>query len=136
MKTLRTDTKILFHFCSARDIEKIKAEGLTKGLCPIINGSLVRFIANCQWLTLNGNPDKQTWATSHMIDYSRTDYRLTISIPRKHTRALFKAKDFIQDAVPKRSQYFVTNYPGADDWYVYRGAILPKWIRNIEKMEG
>jgi len=29
----------------------------------------------------------------------------------------------------------VEDWPGSEDWYIYRGEILPQWIKEIEKME-
>lgn len=124
----------LFHFCAAMDVESIKRQGLTLGMCPVDTMRGIRMIKKCQWLTVNSDPSKQTWATSHGLNYSRTAYRLRIIIPGKRLRNLVAAGEFVK-ALPIEARYFVEDWPGSEDWYIYRGEILPQWIKEIEKME-
>jgi len=51
----------LFHFCAAMDVESIKRQGLTLGMCPVDTKRGIRMIKKCQWLTVNSDPSKQTW---------------------------------------------------------------------------
>ncbi len=125
----------LYHFCSRLDIESIKKEGLTKGMCPVLNFDSpqldnIRIIQKCQWLTQNPNFDQQTWDTQTHLNYARTDYRLTIHIPKKHNRKLVTALSFVK-TLPTSAQGFVTEYPGGEDWYIYLGKILPQWIKEV-----
>jgi hypothetical protein len=92
----------------------------------------IRMIKKCQWLTVNSDPLKQTWATSHGLNYSRTAYRLRIIIPGKHLRNLVAAGEFVK-ALPVEARYFVEDWTGSEDWYIYRGEILPQWIKEIVK---
>lgn len=126
----------LYHFCSERNIEGIKKLGLVLGMCPVLTDTKISFIKNCQWLTTDNNQLNQEWDKGILLDYKRTDYRLSITIPRKHKNYLIKATDFVDKYLPKAAQGFVTEYPGHESWYVYLGNILPQWIKKIEKLGG
>lgn len=79
-------SKKLYHFCAGFCVDSIKELGLILGICPVDLGDKVKFIPKCQWLTSNPDPQKQSWATSHTLNYSRTAYRLTVVIPRNHRK--------------------------------------------------
>lgn len=124
----------LYHFCAAQDVESIKRQGLTLGMCPVVTDYGIKFIKKCQWLTKDMNPAAQSWATSHGLNYSRTAYRLTVVIPKKHVRNLIVSTEFVKE-LPKEAQEVVNGWPGSEEWYIYRGTIPPKWIKEIVKME-
>lgn len=124
----------LYHFCAAQDVESIKRQGLTLGMCPVVTDYGIKFIKKCQWLTKDMNPEAQNWATSHVLNYSRTAYRLTVVISGKHIKKLISATEFAKE-LPKVAQQVVTEWPGSENWYIYRGKILPQWIKEIVKME-
>lgn len=127
-------SKKLYHFCAGFCVDSIKELGLILGICPVDLGDKVKFIPKCQWLTSNPDPQKQSWATSHALNYSRTAYRLTVVIPRNHRKHLIAATEFVKE-LPKEAQQLVNGWPGSEEWYIYRGTIPPKWIKEIVKME-
>lgn len=125
----------LYHFCAAQDVESIKRQGLTLGMCPVVTDYGIKFIKKCQWLKKDMNPEAQSWATSHGLNYSRTAYRLTVVIPKKHVRNLIVATEFVKE-LTKKAQELVTEWAGSENWYIYRGEILPQWIKEVMKMDG
>ena len=42
------------------------------------------------------------------------------------------AGEFVK-TLPVEARYFVEDWPGSEDWYIYRGEILPQWIKEIER---
>ena len=126
---------ILYHFCAAFMKDSILAEGLTEGAFPHWEGTDLKPIPRCQWLTVDSDPRNQSWATQHVIDYSRTAFRLTINIPNSHHKKLVRALDFIRN-MSAEDQQLVTGWAGGDKWYIYRGNIPPKWIVGCHKIEG
>lgn len=125
----------LYHFCAAMDVESIKSQGLTLGMCPVVTRNGIKLITQCQWLTKDMRPEAQSWATSHNLSYSRTAYRLKVVIPGKHVKKLIAATEFVKK-LPKEARHVVDGWPGSENWYIYRGKILPQWIKEIVKVEG
>lgn len=123
----------LYHFCDPSAVDGIKEKGLVYGLTPVIREYRTRFMKNTQWLTDDPNPTTQSWNTQILLYMSRTSFRLTVVIPAKHKRKLLRAVDFIEE-LPKESRPFVTAYPGHEHWYVYRGVVLPQWIKKVDDM--
>lgn len=97
--------------------------------------SKIFFVWHVQWLTSERDRRQQTWATKNLISYSRTAYRLTIDIPDSRWKKLMKALDWVS-VFPDGDRKIVTEWPGADAWYVYLGKIPPKWIVGCRRMEG
>lgn len=124
---------ILYHFCPAHMVRSILQEGLTKGGYPIFDGDELSIMTGIQWLTTEKDPAKQSWATSNLISYSRTDYRLTVDIPKSYLKKLVKAKDFVK-LLSEENREAVEGYEGSDDWYIFRGKIPPKWIVGCKKV--
>lgn len=124
---------ILYHFCPAHLKSAILMEGLTKGGFPLMQSG--GFVWHVQWLTSERDRRQQTWATKNLISYSRTAYRLTIDIPDSRWKKLTKALDWVS-VFPDGDRKIVTEWPGADAWYVYLGKIPPKWIVGCRRMEG
>ena len=124
---------ILYHFCPAHMVKGILREGLTKGAYPIWDGDELSLMKDTQWLTTESNPKKQSWATSNLIEYSRTDYRLTVDIPGNYRKKVVGAYEFIKD-FSEENRDPVEKYEGSDDWYIYRGKIPPKWIVGCRKL--
>jgi|GEM_PF-507314 len=124
----------LYHFAPAHLLGPIMTDGLTLGKLPIMNddGELQSFIWPCQWLTSNGDWDKQSWATSQLIDYDRTAYRLTVAIPKAQRDNLFEAWDYCM-RLPSPGHRLVEDWPGSEHWYLFLGQIPPGWIRKVEK---
>ena len=126
---------ILYHFAPAHMVAAIRREGLTLGKWPVFAGASVSTFYDCQWLTREKDPKKQSWATRHLVPYSRTAYRLTISIPASHRKKLSKASAHAQ-RLPIGNDCLISEWAGSDDWYIYRGKIPPKWIVGCHCMEG
>lgn len=124
---------LLYHFCPAHLVEAIKCEGITLGKLPVILDSGTLLYDGCQWLTEEADPTKQSWATNHAIGYSRTAYRISIWIPKRHVRHLWKAEDLVP-LLPERSRPIIADWPGSDAWYIYLGKMPASWIQKIERM--
>jgi len=121
----------LYHFCPAHMLDGIKTQGLTLGHTPVFLDDGIGFISGTQWLTSEPDAAKQSWATSRLIPYSRTAYRLTIEIPdrRKQQKRLYRAQDFMLRTVGDTR--ILDGYPGSENWYVFEGSIPPAWITAI-----
>lgn len=126
---------ILYHFCPVHMVESIRKNGLTLGKVPVMGDGHYSFIDNCQWLTNDKDPKKQSWATSQLIPYSRTAYRLTIEIPASRRKRLVRAIDFVK-VLPEDAREVVTAWPGHEHWYIFRGRIPPAWIVGCREMKG
>lgn len=125
---------ILYHYCAKTALENIKRQGLTLGVCPIINADgTLRFIHNCQWLTAEKEADKQTWDTQTLLNYSRHDFRLSIVIKPDKRGPLIQADLFAEKYLPKEQRGFITEYPGHENWWIYKGKIPANWIKEIKK---
>lgn len=124
----------LYHFCAEQDKSNILKEGITLGQFPKLVSGQYQFVPHCQWLTADPDPQKQSWATKHLIDYSRTAYRLTINIPANYHKKLIRAIDFVKD-MPEEAQRIVTGWGGSDEWYIYHGKIPAKWIVGCHRVE-
>lgn len=123
----------LYHFCAERNKNSILLEGLTLGQFPQFSNGQYKFLPRCQWLTTEPDPKKQSWATQNLIDYSRTEYRLTVNIPDSYHKKLVRATDFVKD-MPEEAQQIVTGWNGSENWYIYRGNIPAKWIVGCKRM--
>lgn len=122
---------ILYHFCPAHLKDSILKYGLKFGAFPLISSG--KILGKVQWLTSEKDPAKQSWATSHLIPYSRTAYRLTVDIPKSYHKHLLHAKNYVErfEAVDRK---LVTDWEGSEAWYVYLGKIPHKWIIGCRKM--
>lgn len=125
---------VMYHFCAARDVRAIQAEGLTKGMTPAIKDGGVGIIHGTQWLTTDKDPTRQSWNTHSLVKYSRTAYRLTISIPHSHRKKLVKAADFLK-LIPETEKMGLLDWPGSENWHIYIGKIPPAWIVGVQRME-
>lgn len=125
----------LYHFCAAHMLKSILAEGLTEGMFPHFEGEKFEPIPRCQWLTADPDPKKQSWATRVYINYSRTAYRLTVNIPDSYRKKLVRAADFVKE-MSEEDQRLVTDWPGSENWYIFRGKIPVKWIVGCHRTEG
>lgn len=125
----------LYHFCPAHMVDDIRKYGLIKGMTPRkakMPGER-EIITNTQWLTLEPDPAKQSWATKEHITYSRTAYRVTVELPAKFAKKkLYRGLDFAEAI---KYPELVTEFEGNDKWYVYHGNIPKIWITEVVKME-
>lgn len=123
----------LYHFCAEHMVKPILENGLTLGKCPIMYPVGMELIPKCQWLTSESDPDKQSWATTNAINYSRTAFRLTIAIPQIQKKKLHLARDFIAH-YPLCARGLVTEWDGSENWYIFKGIIPPEWIVECTQM--
>ena len=121
----------LYHFTSSLHVEGCIKQGINRGLIPICKGGRLGLIPGFQWLTLN--PDfQQEWANTKYstLSYDRTEYRLTVVIPKTARDRLFKWLD-ICDSLPIDEA--MNAYGDPENWYIFEGRIKPSWIRKVEK---
>ena len=124
----------IYHFCSARDAQKIRRQGIRLG-CVYrprpFDGESVEIYRGFQWLTLDPERKNQSWATRKLIKFDRTAYRFTIELPDD---AVLYDRDGLDAEIPGSGILF-DGWPGSENWRVYHGWILPEWITACEKME-
>lgn len=125
----------LYHFCAAHMVRSIMQEGLTMGKFPVLSDKGWSFIEPCQWLSAEPDARKQSWATSYLINYDRTAYRLTVNIPRSYLKKLKKATDFVK-TLSEESRGLVEGWDGSEKWYIFKGKIPSAWIVGCKKMKG
>lgn len=125
---------VLYHFCAAHTLTRILEEGLTKGMTPVWEAGALRMEHGTQWLTAEKDPRRQSWHTYNLVNYSRTAYRLTISIPYSHRKKLAKAADYIRRFPPENAG-LIDDWEGSAAWYVYTGTIPPAWIIGHTRTE-
>lgn len=117
----------LYHFCADFCLSSILKNGLTMGSTPIFENGSLRVEGGTQWLTKDGNPDRQSWNTQSTLPYSRTARRLTINISYSHRKKIVPAHDFMAQ-YPAENAGLVDGWAGSEHWFVYRGKIPPGWI--------
>ena len=124
----------LISFLRKTFLPGILREGLTKGGTPIIEGGMIRLQMGHQWLTAENDPRKHSWNTHNLVSYSRTEVRLTVSIPDSYRKKLVKATDLVK-TLPPEGRDIITDYGGSESWYIYKGRIPPSWIVGYELMK-
>lgn len=60
---------ILYHFCAAKHIKSILRQGLTKGTLAEPKPTGFRIYYGYTWLTVDPDPNKQSWATRNAINH-------------------------------------------------------------------
>lgn len=125
----------LYHFCSKRHVKKILREGISKGgvyLPRPGDAKSIELFYGYQWVTLDSDPGGQSWNTREIVRYNRTDYLLTLEIP-KDCEDRIMDRDALEKEIPGSRQLF-DGWPGSENWRVYHGWILPEWIINVEDL--
>ena len=119
----------LYHFTSKHHVQGCLDKGLRLGVIPIQGPpDKLTFIKEMQWLTQN--PEKaQSWNENSTLPYDRTEYRLTVKIPKAHRRKLIPWR-LIEDMSP-----ILSSDGDPDNWYVFDGIIKPGWIRDVVQMK-
>ncbi len=123
---------ILYHFCANRHIRNILHKGICIGGVTEILPTGYVVHSGWIWLTLNGNPKEQTWDGGLLIRYSRTAWRLTVSIPDNKLERLYD-RQRITGLYPGANTLFA-GFRGAEDWRIFKGAIPAKWIIQADDM--
>jgi hypothetical protein len=121
---------ILYHFTSKHHIESCKREGLTLGLIPFLSNGQIDAIDGHQWLTENLNYD-QAWNSMLAVKYDRTEYRITINIPKKHHGSVLFWLDFCEEN-PGKFDYLNT-YGDPWNWRLFVGRVKPGWFGKIDR---
>lgn len=129
----------LYHFCSERSIRGIMTDGITRGTVPgymLVSAphgkktGITCVTKGWQWLTTDGEPNGQSWATSKLIKENRLEYRLTIEIPEKELDSLYD-KEKLLTVFPNHGPLF-DEWEGSKNWRIYRGSIPKYWIKKAE----
>ena len=123
----------LYHFTSPLHVDGCLKNGIIKGVIPIYKDGKYGLIPGFQWLT--SNPEfHQEWANTEYttLPYDRTEYRLTVVIPKAARDRLFRWLD-ICDKLPIDEA--MNAYGDPENWFVFQGRIKPGWIRRVEQKE-
>lgn len=123
----------IYHFCAARHVKKIVRQGLIIGGVATFGKTGYYAHTGYTWLTFDGDPKRQSWATRITIPYSRTAYRLTVEIPEEETGNIMD-KEALEKHLPG-SKLLFEGWKGSENWRVYHGLIPPEWIKKVECME-
>ena len=130
----------VYHFCLKKDIRGIRSDGLTRGAVPALEtvgaprgmkSVRVAIHAGWQWVTLDGDPEKQSWATNYLKTGDRRECRITIEIPDKELDCLHDA-DKLDEAIPGSKANLFEGWPESENWRVFRGNIPKYWFKKIE----
>jgi len=124
----------LYHFTAAHLIEKIKREGLTKGMVPVTTHP-PRFLTGLQWLTADGEFDQAWCAQKILVPYDRNAYRITVKVPKKHRKNVLHWL-MVCDVNKFPAAVELNRYGDPENWRIYRGFIRPGWFREIKRKEG
>lgn len=123
-------SEILYHFTAAHLLDGIKNEGLTLGFVPL-QLSPPKFRRGLQWLTINSEWDQSWNGGSGLLNYSRTAYRLTVSLPNHRTDKLHRWLDYGKIMVPARMFETLNAYGDPQNWFLHFGPIPPRYIAEI-----
>ena len=119
----------LYHFCCERDMRGIRSQGITKGQIVLQRGQK-HWFPGFQWMTYDGNHDRQSWATKYLIRYSRTEYRFTVEIPDDEVCKLYD-RDRLATLIPGTEILF-DGWDGSEYWVVYRGSVSKYQLKKLE----
>ena len=123
----------LYHFCAARHRKSIQYTGIRIGGVCLSGEKGYNAKTGYIWLTTDPDPGSQSWATRHMIPYSRTAYRFTVEIPESQTHNILD-RDALEKEIPGSGALF-DGWPGSENWRVYRGLISKQWLIHCENTE-
>ena len=123
---------ILYHFCAAKHIKSILRQGLTKGALAAPTPTGFRIYYGYTWLTVDPDPNKQSWATQNAIKYDRTAWRLTIEIPVTECGKLY-SRFGITTLFPACDGLF-RGFAGSENWRVFHGRIPKEWIKEAKEV--
>lgn len=122
----------LYHFCADRHVKRILRQGLCIGGVMVATDTGFKLHATYNWLTMDGDPTHQSWATRNTIPYSRTAWRLTIKIPDADMGKLMD-RDALETHLPGSGVLF-DGWPWSESWRVYHGFIPKEWIVAVDDM--
>ena len=130
---------ILYHFCCEHDMRGIRNKGICRGAVvtdrPILRKgkTVYQNVLNMgwQWLTLDGDRTRQSWATNHLIRIDRLEYRWTVEIPKDDECQLYD-RDGMAWQIPTRERLF-DGWAGSENWRVYHGNIPKRYLKKLER---
>jgi hypothetical protein len=123
----------LYHFASPLHVDGCLKNGIIKGVIPIYKDGKYGFIPGFQWLTSNPEFHQEGANTEYTtLPYDRTEYRLTVVIPKAARDRLFRWLD-ICDKLPIGEA--MNAYGDPENWFVFQGRIKSGWIRRVERKE-
>lgn len=119
---------IIYHFCAKRDLKSILRTGIYGGMIVEWTDQGYRMQTGWTWLTLDPDPKRQSWATSHIIPYDRTACRLTVDIPEDMLSQLYD-RDGVAEIYPCTVRLF-DGWAGSENWRVFDGIVPREWIQE------
>lgn len=123
----------LYHFCSDKAVKKILRNGISKGGIIEPFDTYYQFHFGYVWLTTDPDPKNQSWATNYLLDENRTEWRLTVEIPKQEENRVMD-RIAVVDRFPRASLLY-NGWNGSENWRVYHGLIDKRWIVKAEKMD-
>lgn len=133
---------ILYHFCCKKDMRGIRCSGITKGVvcCDILMSKIgtlpevwqYMLFNGWQWLTMDPDHDRQSWATKIKIKIDRLEYRWTVDVPDEDQL-------YDRDALDKEiagTKALFDGWAGSENWRVYRGNISKYQLKKLEHWNG
>lgn len=124
---------VLYHFCSADNVSKIKKQGLVRGNVVIKNGERALMLNNLQWLTDEPRVEEQAWASMFGGRRVNAEFRLTVEVSEPCMHNLMTAADFVA-RLPAENAPMLHDKRGHEHWYVYLGQVPNFWITKVEDM--
>lgn len=126
-------TPILYHFTAGVFIDKIRHDGLTKGVLPwnLNRQGRPTFKSPFQWLTTN--PDwAQTWCLLGSLPFARNAHRITVHVPEPQRQHLLKWTELCQRCQPDSASEI--NLAGGDheNWWLFHGRIPASWFLAVD----
>jgi hypothetical protein len=124
----------LYHFTSLKHIRGCLAEGLTKGHVPT-QLEPPELASGWQWLTTDES-FQQSWNTMTNLDYDRTAYRITITLPYYAAGKVYRWEKK-GPKLCKRSTYETLSSQGdPENWRLFKGTLHPQWMVDVTAKEG
>lgn len=122
---------IFYHFTSRVHIGAVAKEGISLGSVPDFVQNKLALRYGWQWVTTNKSFD-QAWHNPKetSLSYDRTEFRITINIPRLH---MFKLKPWIKVCRSINMRENLASYGDSENWKVFRGTIPTAWFERIDR---
>uniref|UniRef100_A0A6M3LCZ7 DUF4433 domain-containing protein n=1 Tax=viral metagenome TaxID=1070528 RepID=A0A6M3LCZ7_9ZZZZ len=122
----------LYHFTSRHHIRGCIKEGLKFGHIPV-SIDPPKIIPGYQWLTKNKSFE-QEWEKYSSLKYRRNYYQITIIIPKKYQKNLYKWLFFCKNTTNPEiinASKTLNMFGDPHKWYIYRGIVSPDWFVKV-----
>lgn len=128
---------ILFHFTTGHAIQKIRRQGLTKGVLPwnLDAQGNPTFRRPFQWLTRNGD-FAQPWALLGSLPFARNEYRITVCVPKSHHARVHAWNELVRRCRPDSAEEINSTGGDVENWAVFHGPIPPTWFLEVARNTG